>query len=91
MHIDTSIILKQKRSIIHSKIIQKHLILLGYEFPKTKLAFALYGFSMQTIYFVKDLPKPHHGRGCCTVGTLDSVKTSPLRPWTYGDPEMAVN
>ena len=67
MHIDTSIILKQKCSIIHSKIIQKHLILLGYEFPKTKLAFALYGFSMQTIYFVKDLPKPHHGRGMYTA------------------------
>ena len=55
MHIDTSIILKQKRSIIHSKIIQKHLILLGYEFPKTKLAFALYGDSMQAIQFVKHI------------------------------------
>ena len=49
MHIDTSILLSiQKHPIIHSRILQKHL-LYGYEFPKTKLVFALYGDSMHTI------------------------------------------
>ena len=56
MHIDTSIHLSiQKHPIMCSRIVQKHLLLLGYEFPKTKLAFALYGDSMQAIQFVKHI------------------------------------
>ena len=48
MHIDTAILLSiQKHSIMYSRILQKHL-LYGCSFPKTKLVFVLYRFSIKS-------------------------------------------